>query len=78
MLGGATESPQILPKSNGRTSPDQGDETVQPDQVTDLLDAYQLVKPGNSLRVRPTVRWGKRGGRIKHDQPRHHRYVSRP
>ncbi|MDR7084695.1 NAD(P)-dependent dehydrogenase (short-subunit alcohol dehydrogenase family) [Arthrobacter ginsengisoli] len=35
---------------------------LQPDQVTDSLNAYQLAKCGNSLRVMAeAVRWGKRG-----------------
>jgi len=38
---------------------------LQPDQVTDPLNAYQLSKRGNSLRVMAeAVRWGKRGARV--------------
>ena len=43
---------------------------LQPDQVTDPLHAYQLVKRGNSLRVMAeAVRWGKRGARINTISP---------
>jgi NAD(P)-dependent dehydrogenase (short-subunit alcohol dehydrogenase family) len=43
---------------------------LQPDQVTDLLHAYQLAKRGNSLRVMAeAVRWGKRGARINTINP---------
>jgi NAD(P)-dependent dehydrogenase (short-subunit alcohol dehydrogenase family) len=38
---------------------------LQPDKVTDSLNAYQLAKRGNSLRVMAeAVRWGKRGARV--------------
>jgi hypothetical protein len=38
---------------------------LQPDKVTDPLNAYQISKRGNLLRVMAeAVRWGKRGGRI--------------
>jgi NAD(P)-dependent dehydrogenase (short-subunit alcohol dehydrogenase family) len=38
---------------------------LQPDQVTDPLNAYQLSKRGNVLRVMAeAVRWAKRGARI--------------
>jgi NAD(P)-dependent dehydrogenase (short-subunit alcohol dehydrogenase family) len=40
------------------------------DQVTDSLNAYQLAKRGNSLRVMAeAVRWGKRGARINTISP---------
>ena len=43
---------------------------LQPDQVTDSLNAYQLAKRGNSLRVMAeAVRWGKRGARINAISP---------
>jgi NAD(P)-dependent dehydrogenase (short-subunit alcohol dehydrogenase family) len=43
---------------------------LQPDQVTDPLNAYQLSKRGNSLRVMAeAVRWGKRGARINTISP---------
>lgn len=43
---------------------------LQPDQVTDPLNAYQVAKRGNSLRVMAeAVRWGKRGARINTISP---------
>jgi len=43
---------------------------LQPDQVTDPLNAYQLAKRGNSLRVMAeAVRWGKRGARLNTISP---------
>jgi NAD(P)-dependent dehydrogenase (short-subunit alcohol dehydrogenase family) len=43
---------------------------LQPEQVTDPLNAYQLAKRGNSLRVMAqAVRWGKRGARINTISP---------
>ena len=43
---------------------------LQPEHVTDSLDAYQLSKRGNSLRVMAeAVRWGKRGARINTISP---------
>jgi NAD(P)-dependent dehydrogenase (short-subunit alcohol dehydrogenase family) len=43
---------------------------LQPDKVTDPLDAYQLAKRGNSLRVMAeAVLWGKRGARINTISP---------
>jgi NAD(P)-dependent dehydrogenase (short-subunit alcohol dehydrogenase family) len=43
---------------------------LQADQVTDSLNAYQLAKRGNSLRVMAeAVRWGKRGARINTISP---------
>ena len=43
---------------------------LQPDQVTDPLNAYQLAKRGNSLCVMAEdVRWGKRGARINTISP---------
>lgn len=43
---------------------------LQPDQVTDSLNAYQLSKRGNSLRVKAeAVRWGKRGARVNTISP---------
>ncbi|WP_226347233.1 SDR family oxidoreductase [Agilicoccus flavus] len=45
--------------------------------VTDPLNAYQLSKRGNSLRVSAqAVRWGERGARIKRDQPRHRHHAA--
>jgi NAD(P)-dependent dehydrogenase (short-subunit alcohol dehydrogenase family) len=43
---------------------------LQPDQVTDSLNAYQLSKRGNSLRVTAeAVRWAKRGARVNTISP---------
>lgn len=43
---------------------------LQPDQVTDTLNAYQLAKRGNSLRVMAeAVRWAKRGARLNTISP---------
>ena len=43
---------------------------LQPDQVADSLNAYQLAKRGNSLRVMAeAVRWGKRGARVNTISP---------
>jgi NAD(P)-dependent dehydrogenase (short-subunit alcohol dehydrogenase family) len=43
---------------------------LQPDQVIDPLNAYQLSKRGNVLRVMAeAVRWGKRGARINAISP---------
>lgn len=45
-------------------------EFLQPDKVTDSLNAYQLSKRGNTLRVMAeAVRWGKRGARINAISP---------
>lgn len=43
---------------------------LQADQIKDSLNAYQLSKRGNSLRVRAeAVRWGKRGARVNTISP---------
>lgn len=43
---------------------------LQPHQIKDSLQAYQLSKRGNSLRVKAeAVRWGKRGARINTISP---------
>jgi enoyl-[acyl-carrier-protein] reductase (NADH) len=43
---------------------------LQPDQVVDSLQAYQISKRGSSLRVMAeVVRWGKRGARINTISP---------
>ena len=43
---------------------------LQPNQVKDSLQAYQISKRGNSLRVMAeAVRWGKRGARINTISP---------
>jgi NAD(P)-dependent dehydrogenase (short-subunit alcohol dehydrogenase family) len=43
---------------------------LQADQVTDPLNAYQISKRANSLRVMAeAVRWGKRGARVNAISP---------
>ncbi len=43
---------------------------LQSDKITDSLQAYQISKRGNSLRVMAeAVRWGKRGARINTISP---------
>jgi len=43
---------------------------LQLDEVTDPLNAYQISKRGNSLRVMAeAVRWGKRGARVNTISP---------
>jgi NAD(P)-dependent dehydrogenase (short-subunit alcohol dehydrogenase family) len=43
---------------------------LQPDKVTDPLNAYQISKRGNALRVMAeAVRWGKRGARLNTISP---------
>jgi NAD(P)-dependent dehydrogenase (short-subunit alcohol dehydrogenase family) len=43
---------------------------LQTDKVTDPLNAYQISKRGNSLRVMAeAVRWGKRGARVNTISP---------
>lgn len=43
---------------------------LQPDLVTDPLNAYQISKRGNALRVMAeAVRWGKRGARVNTISP---------
>lgn len=43
---------------------------LQPDHITDPLNAYQISKRGNALRVMAeAVRWGKRGARINTISP---------
>lgn len=43
---------------------------LAPDNVTDPLNAYQISKRGNSLRVMAeAVRWGKRGARVNTISP---------
>ena len=43
---------------------------LQPERVTDPLNAYQLSKRGNVLRVSAqAVRWGKRGARVNAISP---------
>jgi NAD(P)-dependent dehydrogenase (short-subunit alcohol dehydrogenase family) len=43
---------------------------LQPDTVTDPLNAYQISKRGNALRVKAeAVRWGRRGARVNTMSP---------
>ena len=43
---------------------------LKPDQITDPLQAYQVSKRANSLRVKcEAVRWGKRGARVNTISP---------
>lgn len=43
---------------------------LQPDRVTDPLNAYQISKRGNALRVMAqAVHWGKRGARVNTISP---------
>ncbi len=43
---------------------------LQPDQVTDPLNAYQISKRANALRVKAeAVRWGRRGARVNTISP---------
>jgi NAD(P)-dependent dehydrogenase (short-subunit alcohol dehydrogenase family) len=43
---------------------------LHPDRVTDPLNAYQISKRGNALRVMAeAVRWGKRGARVNTISP---------
>ena len=43
---------------------------LQPERVTDPLNAYQISKRGNSLRVMAeAVRWGRRGARLNTISP---------
>ncbi len=43
---------------------------LQPERITDPLNAYQISKRGNSLRVMAeAVRWGKRGARVNTISP---------
>jgi NAD(P)-dependent dehydrogenase (short-subunit alcohol dehydrogenase family) len=47
-----------------------GLEMLQPDKVTDPLNAYQISKRANSLRVMAeAIRWGKRGARVNTISP---------
>lgn len=43
---------------------------LQPDQVTDPLNAYQIAKRGNALRVKAeAVKWARRGARVNTISP---------
>jgi NAD(P)-dependent dehydrogenase (short-subunit alcohol dehydrogenase family) len=65
----------LTPEQNAALATTPADELLklamlQPDRVTDPLNAYQLAKRGNALRVMAeAVRWGKRGARINTISP---------
>ena len=67
--------PALSPDQNKALATTPADELLalpmlQPDQVKDSLNAYQLSKRGNSLRVMAeAVRWGKRGARVNTISP---------
>jgi len=67
--------PALTPEQNKALALTPADELLalpmlQPDQVTDPLNAYQISKRGNSLRVMAeAVRWGKRGARVNTISP---------
>ncbi len=67
--------PALTPEQNKALAITPTDELLalamlQPDQVTDPLNAYQISKRGNALRVMAeAVRWGKRGARINTISP---------
>src|SRR5271169_4929578 len=67
--------PALTPEQNKALATTPADELLalpmlQPDRVTDPLNAYQISKRGNSLRVMAeAVRWGKRGARVNTISP---------
>ena len=67
--------PVLSPEQNKALATTPVDELLalsmlQADQVTDPLNAYQISKRGNALRVMAeAVRWGKRGARINTISP---------
>jgi NAD(P)-dependent dehydrogenase (short-subunit alcohol dehydrogenase family) len=67
--------PALTPEQNKALATTPADELLalpmlQPDQVTEPLQAYQISKRGNSLRVMAeAVRWGKRGARLNTISP---------
>ena len=67
--------PALTPEQNKALALTPADELLalpmlQPDKVTDSLNAYQISKRGNSLRVMAeAVRWGKRRARINTISP---------
>jgi NAD(P)-dependent dehydrogenase (short-subunit alcohol dehydrogenase family) len=59
-------------KALATTPPDEllGLPMLQPERITDPLNAYQISKRGNALRVMAeAVRWGKRGARVNTISP---------
>lgn len=67
--------PALTPEQNKALATTPADELLalpmlQLDKVTDPLNAYQISKRGNSLRVMAeAVRWGKRGARVNTISP---------
>jgi NAD(P)-dependent dehydrogenase (short-subunit alcohol dehydrogenase family) len=67
--------PALTPEQDKALATTPADELLalpmlQPDRVTDPLNAYQIAKRGNSLRVMAeAVRWGKRGARVNTISP---------
>lgn len=67
--------PALSPEQNSALATTPTEELLalpmlQPDVVIDPLNAYQLSKRGNSLRVMAeAVRWGKRGARVNTISP---------
>jgi NAD(P)-dependent dehydrogenase (short-subunit alcohol dehydrogenase family) len=67
--------PALTPEQNKALATTPADELLalpmlQPDKVTDPLNAYQIAKRGNSLRVMAeAVQWGKRGARVNTISP---------
>jgi NAD(P)-dependent dehydrogenase (short-subunit alcohol dehydrogenase family) len=67
--------PALTPEQNTALATTPADELLalpmlQLDKVTDPLNAYQISKRGNSLRVMAeAVRWGKRGARVNTISP---------
>jgi NAD(P)-dependent dehydrogenase (short-subunit alcohol dehydrogenase family) len=65
----------LTPEQNRALATTPADELLalpllQPDRVTDSLNAYQIAKRGNALRVMAeAVRWGKRGARVNTISP---------
>jgi len=67
--------PALTPEQNKALALTPADQLLalsmlQPEKVTDPLNAYQIAKRGNSLRVMAeAVRWGKRGARLNTISP---------
>jgi NAD(P)-dependent dehydrogenase (short-subunit alcohol dehydrogenase family) len=67
--------PALTPEQNKALAITPADELLalpmlQPDRVTGPLNAYQISKRGNALRVMAeAVRWGKRGARVNTISP---------
>jgi NAD(P)-dependent dehydrogenase (short-subunit alcohol dehydrogenase family) len=65
----------LTPEQNKALATTPADELLalpmlQPGRVTDSLNAYQIAKRGNALRVMAeAVRWGKRGARVNTISP---------